>query len=128
MATNDTGTPVDNAVRLSDYLDGELSEQERIELEAELESDEGLQAELLELQKTLGALQGLSSQVAPDDFVQDIESKIRVRSRGRFFDDDFFYRTRMPYELFAVVMFILMGAMYFYALPDAPNLGDDVLP
>lgn len=114
-------------IRLNDYIDGELDDDERAALEAELERDEQLRAELRELRDTLGALQGLAAapQPAPEAFAMDVERRIRTRSRGRFFDDDIFYRTRIPFEIFAVVAIVLLGALYFFGNPTAPNFGDD---
>lgn len=113
-------------IRLNDYIDGELDDDERAALEAELERDAQLRAELRELRDTLGALQGLAAapQPAPEAFAMDVERRIRTRSRGRFFDDDIFYRTRIPFEIFAVVAIVLLGALYFFGNPPAPNFGD----
>ncbi len=111
--------------RLIDYLDGELPPHERAALEAELAADPALRAELDALKETFGALKNLQTQPAPPAFVFGVEGAIRTRTRGRFFEDDFFYRTRIPYEAFAALMIAIMAAMYFFGQPPAPEINGD---
>ena len=51
---------------------------------------------------------------APESFVAEVESRIRVRSHGRFFNDDFFYRSRVPYEVFAGLMLAMIAALLWF--------------
>lgn len=116
--------------RFSAYIDGELEPEERAAFEAELEADAGLKAEFEAFRDTVSALSSLrvahpAPELDPDAFVRRVEGTIRSRSRGRFFVDDIFYRTRLPYELFAVIMLALIASVMYLATPDAPEIRDN---
>ena len=87
----------------TDYLDGELAEQDRTALEAHLAGCEECREEWKSFSKTVGEVSGLLRMAAPETFVRDVEQKIRRRSRGRFFSDGRSYSLQ-----FAVVSFILI--------------------
>ena len=112
----------------SAYIDGELGDAERERFEAEIAEDEALRAEFEEFRETILALRSLHAvpdaeppQLDPDAFTRKLEGTIRNRSRGRFFHDDFFYRTRVPYEVFAVIMLGVIAAMLYILSPAAPD-------
>lgn len=112
--------------RINAYLDGEMDEARRASFEADLETDAELREELEMFQSTLGALGGLQAQPAPESFVLEVEGEIRTRSRGRFFENDIFYRTRVPYEAFAALMLAVMAAMYFFGQHKDPKINEDM--
>ncbi len=107
----------DRQERLTAYLDDELTPDERAALEEELDRDADLRAELESLRATASALRNLGAPQAPEAFVREVETRIRVRSRGRFFDEDPLYRSRLPYELFAAVLLVMLGALLYYGDP-----------
>jgi len=87
----------------TDYLDGELSGEEKAALEEHLAECEECRAEWESFSRTVGEVSGLLSVAAPDDFAREVEQKIRRRSRGKFFSEERSYSLQ-----FAVVSFILI--------------------
>lgn len=126
MSTDTTGPLEEVAIRIMDYLDGEMTDEERTTFEADLVHDNVLQRELAAMQSTLGVVQSLQMKFAPDHFVQEVESKVRTRSRGRFFGYDALYSSRIPYEVFAVVAIAIMAGMWMMSSPDDARFGADM--
>jgi anti-sigma factor RsiW len=111
--------------QISAYLDDELDPDARAAFERDLAADPTLAAEVEELRGALGALHALrASPRPPDDFLRAVEGKINRRSRGRFFDQPE-ARMRVPYEVFAALMLVILAAAWLYAQPDdtAPDRG-----
>ena len=94
------------------YFEGDLTREEREDFERRLESDEPFRSQYNEFVNIMGGLRALPFEFAPDDFVERVESRIRTRSAGRFFADNYFYRARVPYEVIAIVMIVVMAAAY----------------
>jgi anti-sigma factor RsiW len=105
------------------FLEGDLSEQEREEFEVELERDVALRREFDQFADIMNGMQSLPFEFAPPDFVENVQRRIRKRSRGRFFAENFLYNTRMPYEAIAVVMIAVMAAAWMLmGVPKDRNL------
>jgi anti-sigma factor RsiW len=115
----DPGDVSERDARFIAYLEGDLSESEKQEFRAELDEDPELEQEFEDFAAVVDGVRGLPFQFAPDDFVDNVTSRIRTRSRGRFFDDSFLYSTRTPYEAIAVVMIAVMAAAWI--LMDMPR-------
>ncbi len=126
MTTDNTGIPDEVAIRIMDFLDGEMSDEERSAFEADLTRDPELQRSLEALQSTMGVVQSLQMKFAPDDFVREVESKVRTRSRGRFFGYQALYTSRIPYEVFAVVAIAIMAGMWMMSSPDDARFSADL--
>lgn len=126
MTTEHTGLPDEVAIRIMDYLDGEMSEEERSAFETEVQGDPALRKELEAMQSTMGVVQGLQMKFAPDHFVAEVESKVRTRSRGRFFGYQALYSSRIPYEVFAVVAIAIMAGMWMMSSPDDARFSADL--
>ncbi len=126
MTTDRKSIPDELAIRITDYLDGEMTDGERQEFESELKSDEVLRGELRALQSTMAVCSDLQIRFAPDDFVDHVESSVRTRSRGRFFAYNALYTSRIPYEVFAVVAIAVMSAMWMMATPDDARFSADL--
>lgn len=101
------------------YLEGDLSATERQQFREELEQDPALEQEFEEFAAVVDGVRGLPFQFAPDDFVDNVTSRIRKRSSGHFFDESFLYSRRTPYEAIAVVMIAVMAAAWI--LMDMPR-------
>lgn len=102
----------DRATELfSDYLDQDLGPTELGALEEHLKSCVVCRREYQAFQKTVGALSGLDKMVAPPDFAESVRSRIRKRSRNRFFQPRRLVE-RVPYELFSLLMLGLILAIY----------------
>ncbi|MEO1272849.1 MAG: zf-HC2 domain-containing protein [Myxococcota bacterium] len=119
----------------SAYIDGELEEAEREAFEAQLAEDAELRSEFEEFRETIHALRSIHAvaveeppQLDPDAFARKLEGTIRNRSRGRFFHDDFFYRARIPYEVFAVIMLAVIAALLYTMRPLSPDHDPDLAP
>lgn len=94
------------------YLEGDLSEAERDEFRAEMDADAQLRHDFEQFAEIMGGMQSLPFEFAPPDFVDKVQGRIRSRSQGRFFVDNFLYSTRIPYEGIAVVMIVVMAAAW----------------
>ncbi|QDG50943.1 hypothetical protein FIV42_09415 [Persicimonas caeni] len=94
------------------FLEGDLPDERRQEFEAELERDAELRRDFEDFADIMGGVQSLPFEFAPPDFVDKVQGRIRKRSKGRFFAENFLYSTRMPYEAIAVVMIAVMAAAW----------------
>ena len=111
------------------YLDGDLSADERAEFDERLDSDPDFAKAWENFSDVMGAVHNLPFEFAPDDFVDRVKGRIRTRSRGRFFAEEYLYRTRMPYEVVCIVMIIVMVAAYlFMGTPPDQGMEDVNLP
>jgi anti-sigma factor RsiW len=110
------------------YLDDELSDEEREEFDDRLESDPDFARAWDDFSSVVGGLRGMPFEFAPDDFVDRVQGRIRTRSAGRFFAEEYLFKTRMPYEVVALVMIIVMSAAYLFmgAPPDKQMQDVDV--
>ena len=99
----------------SDYLEDELEDAEKRELEAFLEQDPAAKAELEALKKTLSSLYGLRAKAPapPPDLANKVERRIRRRSRGRFFaQGSGRLLWRVPFEWISFIIILLLLALY----------------
>lgn len=74
----------------SDYADDELSAADRARLDEHLHGCEACRGELATFESTLAALRANKAEASADlgpEFMDNLRSQIRVRSRGRFFGD-----------------------------------------
>jgi anti-sigma factor RsiW len=95
----------------SAYWDEELPKEELSALEEHLKSCVVCRREYQTFEKTVGAVGQLHHMMAPPDFAEGVRSRIRKRSRGRFFSPRKMAE-RIPYELFSLVMLGLILAIY----------------
>ncbi len=104
------------------YFEGDLTADEREEFERRLETDPDFKHDYDEFVHIMGGLRTLPFEFAPDDFVDKVQSRIRRRSKGRFFTENYLYTTRVPYEVIALVMMVVMAAAYM--MMEAPHDSD----
>ncbi len=97
----------------NDFLEGDLSPEEHAKFEERLENDEVFKREYEQFFSVVGGLRALPFTFAPDDFVNTVQSRIRTRSRGRFFADNYLLTSRIPYEVVGLVMILVMISSYF---------------
>ncbi len=124
----------ENELLFNAYIDDELTAAERDEFAERLDADPDFKRAWEDFSSVVGAVQNLPFEFAPDDFVERVQGRIRTRSRGRFFGEELLFRTRMPYEVVALVMIIVMAAAYLFMgappdkqmqdvdIPEAPRL------
>lgn len=101
------------------YYEGELTATERADFDDRIAADPEFAAAYQVFFDTLGGLHELPFQFAPDDFVEGVRGRIRRRSHGRFFGQEWIFSTRVPYEVVAVVMMIVMAGAYM--LMESPR-------
>jgi len=95
---------------LSDYLDDELSDPDRLQVERCLQQDPGLREDLDGLRRTLDSLSRLGQTPPPSEFARKLEGKIRLRSRGNLFSAR--RAMRLPFEWFSFVIIIALLTWY----------------
>ncbi len=95
----------------SAYWDEDLPPGDLSALEEHLKSCVVCRREYQTFERTVGAVGQLHSMMAPPDFAESVRSRIRKRSRGRFFSPRKLAE-RIPYELFSLVMLGLILAIY----------------
>lgn len=111
------------------YFDDELGDDEREQFAERLRSDPDFARAWKDFSSVMGAVNGLPFEFAPDDFVETVKGRIRTRSRGRFFADELLFRSRVPYEVVALVMIIVMAAAYlFMGAPPDKQMQDVKIP
>lgn len=94
------------------YFEGDMTAEERSSFERRLEHDQGFRRDYEEFLKLVAGLRALPFEFAPDDFVEKVQSRIRTRSQGRFFAENYLTSTHVPYEVIALVMLVVMAAAY----------------
>ncbi len=100
------------------WLDDELDDDERQAFQHRLDNDSEFKQAHERFVSVMQVVRKIPFEFAPDDFVDNVQGFIRQRSRGRFFADNFLTQQRMPYEVVAVVMMLVMAAVYI--LMEAP--------
>ncbi len=101
------------------WLDGELDDAERDDFQRRLDTDPEFKHAHERFVSVMQVVRKIPFEFAPDDFVDNVQGYIRQRSRGRFFTDSYLNQQRMPYEVVAVVMMLVMAAVYI--LMEAPH-------
>jgi anti-sigma factor RsiW len=96
---------------LNDYLDGELTGAELEELERHLETCEECRAEVESLRETLSMLSGLKKLDPAPDFLQQVNQKIRRRTKSPF-DISFGLDRKIPFEAVSMVLLGILLALY----------------
>lgn len=99
-------------VMFNAYYEGDMTEEEREEFQGRLAHDEDFRRDYEDFLSIVGGLRSLPFEFAPDHFVEKVQSRIRTRSAGRFFAENYLATTRVPYEVIALVMIIVMAAAY----------------
>jgi anti-sigma factor RsiW len=104
----------------STAFDEQLTPEQRAAFDAALAGDETLRAEYQQFRETIGEAQKLAldddlgAPPAPD-LLGSVQTKLRKRSRGRFYRDRFSEKTGtaalMPI-LLAVITLVLLGVVY----------------
>ncbi len=98
----------------NDHVDGELGAEQSAALEAHVQACESCREALDQLRTTVAGLRGLSTPPPASDILQGVQRKIRKRSRGRYFTRGFATSGyRVPYEIIALLMVLLMVVVYF---------------
>lgn len=98
----------------TDYVDGELGAARRAEVQAHVGECAECKEALETFKSTVAGLRSLSAPPPAEDILTSVQSKIRKRSRGRYFRRGFALQGyRFPYELVALLMLLLLLVVYF---------------
>jgi hypothetical protein len=101
------------------YYEGDMTQDEREDFEGRLERDDMFRKDYEDFLSVVGGLRSLPFEFAPDNFVEKVQSRIRTRSAGRFFAENYLTSTHVPYEVIALVMIIVMTSAYM--MMEAPR-------
>ncbi len=96
----------------SEYYEGTLAPAEARVLKARIAGEPKLAKAYADFEKTMEMLSGMHKMSAPMDFDKKVEDTIRRRSGGLFFGKKAFGE-RIPYELLAVIVMVVAGAVYW---------------
>lgn len=120
MADQLTACPIDE--ELSAHLDDELAPEQRAALEQHLSGCQPCRSLLEELRQTRDAVAGLRKAPAPRDFVFEVQRRIALSSRGRFFRR----RVRpggdtlaMLLAMLLVTMLLALAALFVFVFDEA---------
>jgi len=97
--------------RMNDWLDRQLGPADAKAFESELESDPARKKEARTLASVLARLRELPDEKAPSHLLEDVQSDIRHRSRGRYFG--YHWKYRFPWEALVNAL-LLVGAVVVY--------------
>jgi anti-sigma factor RsiW len=115
--------------RATDWIDDAMSVADRESFEREMAADPTLAREVKELEVVVRGLRRMPVEEAPADFLRAVQSRIRRRSRGRYYGARELTRYRFPYE--AVINAILLGllmAVYIISMPTPDGTPVPVAP
>lgn len=101
-----------NEERLSAYLEGDLSPEETDTLLAHLDQCQPCTEKLTELEDARQLFEKLPRQTTRGDFQEKLETRIRRRSRGRFFGQGWQSSNKVTYLGAAIVLVILAALMF----------------
>lgn len=102
----------------SAYRDEELDPQEVAALERLLEADAECREEYDSFCRLLDGLAGMRAARPPADFADKVKNRIRRRSGGRIFGMARLAGVpRVPYELFSLVLILIILTVYMLTVP-----------
>jgi len=118
------GKPTDHYSdeQLSAYVEGELEDSSARDVEDHLAGCDRCHAAVQQIKNTRGLLASLPREAAPDLFSARVKSRIRRRSRGRFFTESSPTGYRLTL-LVAAIILMLLAALYFFS-QIGPQLRD----
>ena len=102
----------------SDYYEDSLDASARAKFDARIAEDASFAQAYKEFVHTMEMLSGMHKVSAPMHFDKKVEDTIHRRSGGRFFGRRAFGQ-RIPYEVLAIVVMLLAGAIYWMGRTSA---------
>jgi anti-sigma factor RsiW len=110
--------------RLTDYVDGELSDEERREFEAILAEDDALRHEVDDARAARLLLRGLADaepRPVPRDFLRKVQRRARRNLRRDAFRNGNALFLGISVEIFVVIAIAAMAACWFFAERATPR-------
>jgi anti-sigma factor RsiW len=121
--------PTDDIIlRLTAYLDGELSPEQRAALEQEALVNPELAALLEEARDAMGVVAALPEVQAPDNFELAVQRRIRRRSGGRFFAGQRVRQTDSSVLFILIALTVLLAWFLFMRQSHLGPLLDGIAP
>lgn len=99
-------------IKVTDYLDGTLSPDERVEVEKKIATDPVWSATHDEMVDARKVISGMRKAKAPETFVEDVTATIHKRSAGAFFARRTF-GDRVPFGVLLIVAFVAIAVVGF---------------
>ena len=103
-----------SAEMLSAYLDEEVEEGEREEIESFLRDSPEAQEELDELRRVVSLVAGLPSVEAPDDFYDKLSKRLR-RKQLLQPDGPLLTLISLPFQVLSILVILAVAALYMMA-------------
>jgi anti-sigma factor RsiW len=103
-----------SAEMLSAYLDQELEEGEREEIESFLRDSPEAQEELDDLRRVVSLVAGLPSVEAPDDFYEKLSKRLR-RKQLLQPDGPLLTLISLPFQVLSILVILAVAALYMMA-------------
>jgi anti-sigma factor RsiW len=104
----------------SAYVEGELPPAERAYVDEHLATCMQCRVSLERFRRTVGRLNSLK-RTAPGSFLENIQTQINKRSRGRFFSKKALLFGRIPFEWISLTMIVAMLVYYIVFLQSSPT-------
>ncbi len=104
----------------SDYVDEELGDPKKSELERHLAVCMQCRTELTSFRQTVGLL-GKMKGSAPPSFLRSVQNQIHTRSKGRFFGKRWLLFGRIPFEWVSLAMIIALLVYYLAVSHSSPT-------
>jgi anti-sigma-K factor RskA len=101
--------------RLTDYVEGVLSDEDARVIDELLETDEDLRQEVDDARAARALLGGLEAPPVPRDFLRKVQRRARHKARGQYLDPS---RNPLMFgvsvEIFAVIAVAAMAVCWFF--------------
>lgn len=102
----------------SSYREGDLTPDQVEAFEHFLEEDDETRLDYELFCRTIESLSSLRSEPAPDDFMDKLKGRMKRRSGGKLFGSKIWGTgIRMPYELFSLILILIILSLYLLTLP-----------
>ena len=108
--------------RLTDYLEGELPQEIRLDVDARLEADPDFAREVEEARAGRHLLRQLDAKPVPPHFAQKVQRKAKRVSRPAHISSRNVLGFGLSVEVFAIIAGAVMAALYLFGEVAPPKL------
>jgi len=109
----------------TNYLDGDMADAQRTELEAHLSACTECKEEWQAFKKLMSEVSGLMNLAPPRDVVRAVEKKIHRRSRGKFFGRQKGSSIQFGLISFILVLLFMLGYLLLTAVNEIVFVDSD---
>jgi len=104
------------------YHDGELSSEQKRELEQHLTQCDACRVSWDEYRRMIGEVSGLHQLTLSDEFVNKVTQKIRRRSKGRFFKEPGPFSVRFAIISFLLIILLILAYLFIIATKEIKHI------